>query len=98
MAGHKTEPPAEGYRLSLTFGIGGRREGRSKKVLRGQDGNSLGRTKVCWDLEEGRERRRAVGKKKISGEARVGGWTEGRFLQKDKTSCQIGFKRVSFDQ
>ena len=52
MAGHKTEQPAEGYRLSLTFGIGGRREGRSKKVLRGQDGNSLGRTKVCWDLGE----------------------------------------------
>ena len=96
MAGHKTEPP-EGYRLSLTFGIGGRREGRSKKVLRGQDGNSLGRTKVCWDLEEERGSADAPSAKKISGEARVGGWTEGRFLQKDKTSCQIGFKRVSFD-
>ena len=94
MAGHKTEPP-EGYRLSLTFGIGGGKGG-AKKVLRGQDGNSADRKFVgTWERERAQTRRPS--EKKISGEVRVGGWTEGRFLQNDKTSRQIGLKCIDFD-
>ena len=71
------------YRSHLVSEVG-RREGRSKKVLRGQDGNSLGRTKVCWDLEEGKERRRAVGKKRSRGRLELADGQKAGFYKKIK--------------